>query len=165
VVVEIEISAPPNTLLTGGPFIVGAPGPGMIGNGLLSSGVNSTILIGGVLVTAPGGLGGGSGGFGFLTPIILGPTSQPPAVGVDYSSSALGGAGFAISTASSGIRGGDGGSGDYGIGGLGGSLGSNGLNASGNGGGGGGASQLAGGLTTTSGGSGSPGIWIVEDYS
>lgn len=138
----------------------------MVGNGVPGNGEDSTLLIGGVLLTAPGGLGGNSGGFGFLTPIIIGPSAQPPATDVDYSSSDLGAPGFAINALfSSGIRGGDGGSGDYGIGGLGAFQAGDGSAASGNGGGGGGAAQPGGSAETRIGGPGSEGIWIIEESS
>lgn len=164
--IEVEVVAPPNTLLTGGPGLVGAAGPGMIGNGVPGNGIDSTLLIGGVLLTAPGGLGGNTGGVGFLTPIIIEPSAQPPAAGVDYSSSDQGGPGFAINAVSgTAIRGGDGGSGTYGIGGLGAFGSGDGAAASGNGAGGGGAAQQGGSAVTRIGGPGTPGIWIIEEYS
>jgi hypothetical protein len=165
VAIEVEIVAPPNTFLTGGPGVVGAAGPGMIGNGAVSSGQDSTVLIGGVLLTAPGGVGGNTAGSGAPTPNLNGPNPQLPATGVDYSAADLGGVGFALSTASTSIRGGDGGSGDYGIAGRGGFQAANGENASGQGAGGGGAAQSAGGTSVFNGGAGSPGFWIIEDYS
>jgi hypothetical protein len=152
--------------LTGGPGIVGALGPGMVGNGVPGNGADSTLLIGGVFLTAPGGLGGNTGGFGFLTPIIIGPSAQPPAAGVDYSSSDLGGPGFALDPLSgAAIRGGDGGSGTYGTGGLGAFGSGDGAAASGNGAGGGGAAQQGDSAVVRAGGPGTVGIWIIEEYS
>jgi hypothetical protein len=138
----------------------------MVGNGVPSDGGDSTILIGGGLLTAPGGAGGGSGGTGFLPPIIIGPTPQTSlAVGVDYQACDLGGSGFGLQNSNVGLSGGAGGSGDYGVGGQ--SLANttgDGLDASGNGAGGSGAAS-ASGDPAHDGGDGSPGIWIVEEYS
>jgi hypothetical protein len=164
IAIEVEIVAPPNTLLTGGPFTVGTGAPGMIGNGAVQNGGDSTLLIGGVLLTAPGGMGG-NGANGASVPIIANP--NPPAmlaVDVDYQASDLGGLGFGLGPNSAGVQGGTGGSGNYGIGGVGSTNGGNGENASGNGGGGGGAASLDS-SPAHNGGIGSPGIWIIEEYS
>jgi hypothetical protein len=138
----------------------------MVGNNVPGNGGDSTLLIGGVFLTAPGGLGGNTGGFGFLTPIIIGPSAQPPAAGGDYSSSDLGEPGFALDPLSgAAIRGGDGGSGTFGTGGLGAFGSGDGATASGNGAGGGGAAQQGGSAVVRIGGPGTAGIWIIEEYS
>jgi len=165
VAIETEISMPGDALLTGGAFTVGAGALGMVGDGVPSNGGDSTLLIGGVLLTAPGGVGGGSGGTGSAPPAIFGPSAQTLAVGVDYQSSDLGGSGFALTLDDSGLLGGGGGSGSYGIGGLGQAANAgDGLDASGNGGGGSGASADSADVAHN-GGAGSPGIWIIEEYS
>jgi hypothetical protein len=166
VAIETEVVAAPNTLLTGGPFTVGAGGVGTGNNG--TNGGDSTITINGVTLTAPGGVGGNTSGFGALPPVIVQPSAQPPATGVDYSASDLGGSGFALATGptSSGLQGGTGGSGDYGIGGLGALFfPGNGADATGNGAGGGGAANSSSQPNFVLGGAGSPGLWIVEEYS
>jgi len=165
--IEVEVVAPLNTLLTGGPITVGAGAPGMVGNSSVQTGGDSTLVIGGVTLTAPGGVGGNSGGNGFLIPNVVGsPPPNAPAIGVDYQAADPGGYGFANTLNNVALRGGDGGSGDFGIGGLGSNgLVSNGNNASGNGAGGGGASQRGGQLADVTGGAGTPGLWIIEEYA
>jgi hypothetical protein len=163
--IEIEVKAAPNTLLTGGAFTVGAGAPGMIGNGAISTGEDSTLTIGGVTLTAPGGIGGNSGGSGFIPPVIIPPTAQTLATGVDYQAADVGEPGITIANNSNATRGGNGGSGDFGIGGNGSSLG-NGGDAAGNGAGGGGGSTVgASAGPAVNGGAGAPGIWIIEEYS
>jgi hypothetical protein len=92
------------------------------------------------------------------------PVSQTFASGVDYQACDLGAPGFALSTSTEEVYGGNGGSGDYGVGGLG-LVNSNGGNASGNGAGGGGASSAPNNTSTSIGGRGAPGLWIIEEYS
>jgi hypothetical protein len=91
--------------------------------------------------------------------------TQALTTGVDYQAADLGGVGFTLGTAGGQFRGGDGGSGDYGIGGAGSGNGDGSI-ASGSGGGGGGAGAVAGGAPFTgTGGDGSPGIWVIEEYA
>lgn len=163
--IEVEVIALPNTFLTGGPVVVGAGAPGMVGNGAVQNGGASTLLIGGVLLTAPGGTGGTSGGTGFTPPVIIPPGPPTLAVGVDYQSSDLGGPGFAPNSGPvvDGFLSGAGGSGSYGIGANGVQFG-NGLNASGNGAGGSGGASITN-QPAVNGGAGTPGIWIIEEYS
>jgi hypothetical protein len=165
--IETEVKAPAGTFLTGGPVTVGAGAPGMVGNGAPQNGGNSTLVIGGVTLVAPGGMGGQTGGFGFLVPnVIPSPAANAPVVGVDYQAFDLGAPGFANSTNNVAIAPGNGGSGDYGSGGGGNSVGAgDGLAAGGNGAGGGGAAQIGGSAVVRTGGAGSPGIWIIEEYS
>jgi hypothetical protein len=137
----------------------------MIGNGSPSNGGDSTLLIGGVLLTARGGAGGDTGGSGFIPPIVIGPTAQGVPVDGDYQACTLGGAGFGLQLSNVGLLGGFGGSGNFGVGGR--SLANttgDGLDASGNGAGGSGAAS-ANNDPPHDGGDGSPGIWIIEEYS
>ena len=166
--IEVEVIAPPNTLLTGGPVVVGtggAGGTGLPGDG--ADGGDSTLLIGGTLLTAPGGKGGRGGGNS--TSLNPGPFANNLAFGVDYQAFDLGGNGFTkVRTAASGfdVVAGNGGSGDYGGGGNGSTDTSDGLDGRGNGAGGGGAGNGAGNPTIThDGGDGAPGLWIIEEYS
>lgn len=164
VAIEIEVSAPPNTFLTGGAFTVGAGAPGQINSGPIQNGGDSTLVIGGVLLTAPGGAGG-SAGIGAIPPAITPSSFQPPSPtpGIDYQAADLGQQGFALSTTA--VQGGDGGSGDYGIGGAGRTGLGSGADATGNGAGGGGAAATANSPTVLNGGSGASGLWIIEEYS
>jgi hypothetical protein len=165
IAIEVEITAPPNTLLTGGPGVVGAGGPGGVGSSAGTDGGTSTLVIGGVSLVAPGGFGGNSGGHGFTPPAFVDsstPVTSPSVV--DYQAADLGEAGLAVN-ATSAIRGGDGGSGDYGIGGKGAFVAGDGFDASGNGAGGGGAAQSQASAIVRTGGAGTDGLWIIEDYS
>jgi hypothetical protein len=108
-------------------------------------------------------------GVGSVFVSIFGPAFQTVATSVDYQKSDLGGAGFTILNppGTFQVTGGTGGSGSYGIGGRGsgGDIGlGNGFAAAGNGAGGGGASSSINAPLST-GGDGSPGIWIIEEYS
>ena len=158
VAIEVEISSPPNTLLTGGPLTVGVAGLGGVGGASGGVGGDSTLVIGGVTLTAPGGFGGLTN-IPSVGPVIVPPSAQSPVAGVDYSASDLGDVGIQFAPAGDALHGGGGGSGSYGIGGVG-----NAGNAGGNGAGGGGASQGPAG-PAVDGGNGAPGIWIVEEYT
>jgi hypothetical protein len=161
--IEAQISELP--FLTGGPVVVGAGGLGIAGNAPGAPGGDSTLLIGGVLLTAPGG-SGGSGTGNLNPPSMVFPNTQLTTTGVDYQAADVGGVGFLLGVVGGQFRGGDGGSGDYGLGGEGSGNGP-GTSATGNGAGGGGAGGTAnqGAQLTLSGGNGSPGLWIIEEYA
>jgi hypothetical protein len=163
---EVEISAPPGTLLTGGPLVVGAGGPGGSGSSAGTDGGTSTLLIGGILLTLPGGFGGNSGAHGATPPVTVDSNTPTPSPNsVDYQAADLGQPGNANGLGATSIRGGDGGSGDYGIGGKGAFGAGDGFAADGNGAGGGGAAQTQASAVVRTGGDGTDGLWIIEEYS
>ena len=159
--VAIEVEINPGGPLTSGPFTVGAGGAGGIGVAG-APGADSTLVIGGVTLTAPGGRNGLASTAGTPPFAVPGTRQFDVTSGVDYQACDQGGAGQAFSTTSA--LGGTGGSGDYGIGGAPGVDGANGSDGQGNGAGGGGASALTG-SAAANGGSGTNGIWIIEEYS
>lgn len=165
VAIEIQVIAPPNTFLTGGPVVVGTFGTGGVAPAAGGTGGDSTLLIGGVLLTAPGGLGGFSTG-AFPAPSVSPPNFQSAvASGVDYQALDQGSPGFVLAlTPNFAIVSGNGGSGDYGIGAVGGTAPTSGAIGRGNGAGGGGACSPPN-TVALPGGDGSQGIWIIEEYS
>jgi len=147
--------------ITGGAVVVGAGGAGALNAS--NSGTASSVVINGTTHTAAAGGGGGGAssttGTGTAAGGFAG-TGAPPANG--YLSGENGAPGLYISAPSFGF-GGDGGSGDYGIGGVGaGGIGANGTSAAGYGAGGGGS---AGTTTSQAGGSGAPGVVIIDEYT
>ena len=161
--VETHVVAPPNTFLSGGPFVVGAGGVGGVGAGFATPGGDSSIVVNGVLITAPGGQPGQTGLFNDVPRLVAENIQAALGTNVDYQSSDLGLPGFALdATSGQGAKGGSGGSGTYGIGGNGGLPGIGGAVGEGNGAGGGGTSTFSG---ASNGGDGAPGIWIIEEYS
>jgi hypothetical protein len=160
--VEREISTYPLPM-TGGAYTIGPGGAGGLAATSGAAGGDSTLVIGGVTLTAPGG-SGGSPGQGVAPPTIIPSSAQTPAgPGFDYQAYDLGGDGIAQQTTAF-VVGGNGGSGDYGGGGLGGRSVGNGSDAVGNGAGGGGASTLQNSIAEN-GGDGAPGLWIIEEYT
>jgi hypothetical protein len=136
------------------------------GTGLFdgATGGDSTLVIGGVTLTALGGVGGLHGGSSVPPTLTASPVAQTFTTGVDYQELALGDPGFGLSISTLSVLGGNGGGGDYGVGGFGG-LNNNGFApVNGNGGGGGGASNAPNNPAAT-GGDGADGIWIIEEYS
>lgn len=169
IIVEREFVAASGFLI-GGPFTVGAIGVGgTAGNG--AQGGISVITIEGITLTAVGGSGANGSASGNPNPVIIGPSAQAAFGGsnADYQASDLGQPGWTLAVPASSIQaiGGAGGSGSFGIGGRGAggvsALGA-GQNATGNGAGGGGAA-ISINTAAADGGDGSPGIWIVEEYT
>lgn len=140
----------------------------------------------GIGVSAAAGGNGGDGTFivGATTVTVKGGTGGPQCVAVNAASSFAGGAGGTVSTNGDlncgGAPGrcghvtvssttgpgasGNGGNTAYGVGGAGRNTGGNGNNALGYGAGGGGACNFTS-LTARTGGNGTPGCWVVDEYS
>lgn len=147
--------------ITGGAFTCGAGGTGGTGTG--PTGGDTTVVIGGILFNAKGGTGGGA-----MTHVGAGaifvPVPSAPAAGT------LGGDIVRCDTGQNGFVqgvswaiGGSGGSGHLGQGGLMRTSSGNGNSAAGNGGGGAGA--VDGASATRTGGNGSAGIIIIDEYA
>lgn len=151
----------PNTNYT---YAIGAAGAGVSNAAGTNGGASSFGPVGGVTLSAPGGLG---------APLATAATTLTARAGGDGGATATGGdhnkggnpgeAGVVLIVATPILASGNGGSALYGDGGLGLVAAANGNNATGNGAGGGGSATGASAVRT--GGNGSAGVIIVEEYS
>ncbi len=157
---EKTFTVTPNTAYAYTCGALGAGGISLIG----TAGTDSTFVVGATTVTCKGGIGGPVGTA--VTTLSAYPGAAAPAVstnGDTNSSGAPGGPGIVVVVATPLGVGGAGGSGPFGAGGNGIAAVGTGTAGTGHGSGGGGA--LTGATAGRTGGAGTAGMWIVDEYS
>jgi hypothetical protein len=160
--VEVVLTGSP---VTGGSVTIGGAGAGSGGSPTGGTGGDTTITINATLFTAKGGLGGHGGASNLSVPNTdNGGQNQSGSSSGDFTSGQPGAKGVALGNAGSDAAvGGRGGSSPLGAGGAGGETFTSGSAATGFGAGGGGGANWNN-TTGTSGGNGSAGIVIIDEY-